>query len=164
MQAFIVGLFALWLTLSIIVYIPKVTTAIRRRDHLMLIPTWKFFAPTPGERDMHVLYQDRYEDGTVTLWTEIGPAVRRPWWGFVWNPAKRTNKALFDVIQELGLHVTAGDPVLELSMPYLSLLNHISSIPRSTSPAFTKFLLMCSRGNVRGDEPEVVYVSRFHQL
>jgi hypothetical protein len=60
--------------------------------------------------------------------------------------------------------VTAGDPVLELSMPYLSLLNHISWIPRSTSPAFTKFLLMCSRGNVRGDEPEVVYVSRFHQL
>ena len=69
----------------------------------MLVPTWKFFAPTPGQRDMHLLYQDRYEDGATAPWTEVQPMRQRPSYAFAWNPDRRANKGLFDIVQELSL-------------------------------------------------------------
>jgi hypothetical protein len=159
-----VGLFALWLLLSAAVLFPKLSPIIRRADWLCLVPEWKFFAPNPGRHDFHLLYRDQFRDGTLTEWTEVSPTGKRRWWHFLWNPAKRGNKALFDTVSQLFDHVRAGDKTLEVSIPYLTLLNYVSSLPRTTSPVFTQFLLMCSQGNLPDKDPELCYFSARHSL
>lgn len=163
-QSLVIGLFGIWLLLSVLVYFPALRKVIRKLDWLALIPEWEFFAPIPGQQDYYVLYQDKYNDGTLTHWTEVKSAPQRGWWNMVWNPGRRGNKALFDLVHEFLKLVNSGDRTLEFSIPYLSLLNYISSIPRSTSPKFTQFLLMYSHGNSAEEDPEVLYISRLHEL
>ncbi|WP_329389795.1 hypothetical protein OG625_37250 [Streptomyces sp. NBC_01351] len=146
------------------VYLPAVRQPLRSVDVFMLVPTWRFFAPTPGQRDINLLYQDRYDDGATALWTEIQPIRRRPWFAFAWNPDRRANKALFDIVQELSILLDAGEQVQEFTVPYLSLLSHVSCQPRTTSPVATRFLLMDSSGNARQPDPKPLFVSRFHAL
>jgi hypothetical protein len=158
------AIFGVWLILSIAVYLPGARRFVRCADWLMLIPTWKFFAPLPGQSDFNVLYQDKYADGTLTQWTEITAGARRRWWAAVWNPDKRANKALFDIVQELAAVLQGRTHVPEFTLSYLSLLNHVARIPRSTSPPFTRFMLMTSQGNAEPPDPELLFMSRFHEL
>jgi hypothetical protein len=160
----LIAVFTLWLAASVAVYVPALRRPLRSIDIFMLVPTWKFFAPTPGQRDMHLLYQDRYEDGATALWTEVQPMRQRPWFAFAWNPDRRANKALFDIVQELSVIIEASEQVQEFTVPYLGLLTHVSCLPRTTKPVATRFLLMDSSGNARQPDPKPLFVSRFHDL
>ena len=164
MHILVATIFAVWLLASAIVYLPRVGKAIRRRDQLLLIPNWQFFAPIPARHDVHFLYQDKYGDDTLTRWTEIVLPGQRRWFNMVWNPDKREHKALFDIEQQLIEHLSAEDRGLEVSIPYLTLLNYISRLPRTTAPHFTRFLMMRARGYIPADEGQILHVSRFHRL
>src|SRR5712692_6486188 len=160
----IVVFFGAWWLLSVFLYIPKLANVVRRIDYVALVPDWRFFAPNPLQHDYHLLYRDQYIDGRCSNWTELRPAQERCWWNAIWNPAKRSNKALFDVVTEFAAQVTAGDPGVELSVSRLTLLNYVSSVSRSTSPKFVQLMLMLSRGHCPGQNPELVYRSEFHSL
>src|SRR5205814_9921314 len=99
-ERLLIGVFSLWLLLSLAVYIPAVGPVIRRYDWFALVPEWKFFAPAPAQHDYHLLYRDRLSGGCLTDWTEIKPLRERRWWNLVWNTAKRENKALVDIVSE----------------------------------------------------------------
>jgi hypothetical protein len=157
-------LFACWLVLCLVVYVPSVSTTIRRLDQMALIPEWRFFAPNPGRHDFHLLYRDKFADGTLTAWTEVAPITRRRATSLLLNPDRRRNKALFDCTQEFAKHVEARDRALELSIPYLTLLNYVSCLPRSPSPNWTQFLLMWSAGDASDKDPEVLFISGLHEL
>jgi hypothetical protein len=163
-QVLVATIFAAWLIASVIVYLPGVGKAIRRRDQFLLIPNWQFFAPTPARHDVHILYQDKYGDDTLTRWTEVVLPGQRSSFNLVWNPDKRARKALFDIEQQLIEHINAGDRGLEVSVPYLTLLNYISRLPRTTSPPFTRFTLMRARSYIPADDGQFLHVSRFHRL
>lgn len=163
-EGFVIGFFGIWALLCILVYIPKLKKFIRQQDLLRLIPEWRFFAPKPALGDFHLLYQDTFRDGSCTTWTEIRPTIERSWWNIVWNPGKRERKALFDVVNVLNSQLAISDKVVEGSLPYLTLLNHVSSLPRSLSPAFTRFLLMRSQGAFPEKEPDILFLSGVHEL
>lgn len=153
--------FGTWTVLCLFVLFPKLRNSIRQHDLFMLIPEWRFFAPMPAQGDFHLLYRDRFHDGGLTYWTEVQPQTKRRRWNIVWNPGKRERKALFDAINELTSH---GPKAIEGSFAYLTLLNHVSTIPRSASPEYTQFLLMTSYGRDPEREPDVVLISGFHAL
>lgn len=163
-EVLVIGFFAIWSALCIVVYLPKINTFIRNIDYFALIPEWRFFAPNPGRHDFHLLYRDKFADGSLTEWTEIAPILHRRLLNMLYNPNRRRNKALFDCTQEFSKHVNVGDRALELAIPYLALLNYISCIPRSISPGFTQFLIMYSAGSLTEKDPEILYISKFHAL
>jgi hypothetical protein len=157
-------IFCAWIVASVLVYVPSLKTTIRRRDLFALVPQWNFFAPHPAQHDFYLLYHDQLQDGSITEWTEVASFAERPSWSIVWNPWKRTNKALFDAVTDLARHVQASMPALELSIPYLTLLNYISGIPRFGPTQFTQFLVMRSGGSDGHPEPELFYLSQLHSI
>ena len=159
-----VGLFCGWLAISIFVYVPSLTKRIRRWDSFGLVPQWNFFAPNPARHDFHLLFRDQLQDGTMTEWTEVASIAQRPNWGIVWNPRKRRNKALFDAVTDLAMHVKDSLPAIELSIPYLTLLNYVSGLPRFAGARFTQFLIMRSGSSDQGQKPELFYLSKLHAL
>ncbi|MGB9308593.1 MAG: hypothetical protein WCB92_34365 [Mycobacterium sp.] len=165
MQIAIATVFVVWLLASVLVYLPHADRVIRRHDHLLLIPNWQFFAPIPARHDCHFLYQDKYADGTLSQWTEVRIDGRRRWFNLAWNPDKRLRKALFDIEQQMIEHLAADDKGIEVSVPYLTLLNYVSRLQRTTPPRFTRFLMMRARTHVpTEDRQQIVYISGFHRL
>ena len=139
---------------------------IRSWDLLNLIPAWTFFAPNPGMHDLHLLYRDRLAGGHLTQWKEVPMA--RPALPLLplWCPGRRHNKALLDVMKHLALEVGVhrdSPNVLQLSLPYLAVLNFISRLPREGDVTLTQFLLMRSVG-ASSAAPEAVFLSSLHEL
>jgi len=160
----VIGIFGNWFLLSLLVHAPKFQVFIRRMDWFCLIPEWRFFAPRPGQHDFHLLYRDRLRDGSITEWTELTPISKRPWWAFLCNPGKRGKKALLDAVIALGQSLAADDQSLKLSIPFLTLLNCVSSVPRSSASECTQFLVLGFHGRPSPKEPEAFYLSDFHSL
>jgi hypothetical protein len=162
MAAVISALFAIWLLLSLIAQLPyKIGSWVRARDPFGVIPSWSFFAPNPARTDPHLLYRHRLADGTVTDWTEA--FVGRPvWYRFVWNPDRRAEKAISDATSSLQRRVRAAG--VWLSLPYLLLLEHVSSLPTPHGAVGVQFALMGSWGPGATSEPFVRFVSATHSL
>ena len=158
------SIFAIWILLSILVYVPKIGTWIRGSDFFSLIPEWKFFAPAPGRWDYYLLYRDQLADESVTDWTETEVAGTRQWWNFIWNPSRRGRKALFDATSEMGRRLVAGEEGLEASVAYLTVLNYVSSLPRSSASRFTQFLLLRMHAPFSGQAPDLIFSSTLHSL
>lgn len=163
-EGLIIGFFGIWTMLCLLVHIPRLKIFIRQLDLFLLIPEWRFFAPKPALGDFYLLYQDTFHDGSCTNWTEVRPMLERSRWNIFWNPGKRERKALFDAVNLLNVRISLSDKSLEGSTAYLTLLNHVSSLPRSLSPASTRFLLMKSHGASPEKEPDVMFISGVHEL
>jgi hypothetical protein len=163
-DAFVVGTFGLWLLFTVLVNIRSLTFPIRRYDPLGVLPQWRFFAPVPMQFDYHLLYRDFYSDGEHSDWTEVHIIQPRSFRDVIWNPEKRRKKALLDVLTRLAQHIVASDKAILVSLPYLSVLNYISSIPRDTTPVGTQFLVMKSFGEHSVDPYQVLFLSGLHSL
>jgi hypothetical protein len=158
----VLTVWAVWLTFSLLVYVPPLTMRIRRWDLLVLVPEWKFFSHPPQE-NYFLLYRDIAGDGSVTGWKEIGVARRRAWWNFFWNPGRRARKAFFDLVVETARKAHYGQR-LEGTIPYLTLLNYISSLPRSIPAARTQFAIFLSAAAGPEREPRMMVASAIHEL
>jgi hypothetical protein len=163
-EVLLIGFFAVWFVISVLCLLPSLRDHIRRRDVLTLIPEWKFFAPNPGQWDYHLVYRDQLPGGILTDWTEVAEVTPRAWWNAVWNPAKRGNKALADCVVVMAKHIVAEDGVIEASVPYLTLLNYISSLPRLGRTEYTQFALIQFHARGSREEPELLFVSALHSL
>ena len=109
-----------------------------------------------------MVYRDHLPDGNTTNWTEATVATQRRWWNAVWNPEKRGSKALTDCVVILAKHVVAQDPAIQASIPYLNLLNHISSFPRLGEIQYTQFALVQTHCRGSAAEPDVMFLSSLH--
>lgn len=158
-----IALWAVWLLLSIVVHLPPLTPLIRRWDFLSLVPEWKFFA-RPPQHDYHLLYRDVGQDGSVSGWLQVSVAEPRAWWNFLWNPGRRARKALFDAITETARCCHAQCGGVEASVPYLTLLNYISGLPRAFPARFTQFAILMSSSGVPAQEPRLLLSSALHHL
>lgn len=163
-ELLVVSFFVLWLLLCLLVYVPRFHDIIRNLDEFALIPEWRFFAPNPGRHDFHLLFRDKFRDGAVGPWTEIAPIDGRRLWNVVLNAGKRKNKALLDCMRDFAKQVNGKGGPIELSIPYLTLLNYVSCIPRNPPSQEVQFLLMYSAGEDIEKDPEILYLSRFHRM
>jgi len=157
-------LLGLWMLFSIAVLHPRWRLYIRAWDIFAVVPEWKFFAPNPAQGDFHLLYRDHLSEGTVTPWTEIHIGATRSWCCVLWNPRRRQTKALFDAVSHLNATAQAAPQTVVGSLPYLTLLLYISSMPRLINPAFTQFLVVHSFGIFSDTEPAIVFLSELHSL
>jgi hypothetical protein len=140
---------------------------IRGLDVFGLIPVWTFFAPNPGMTDYYLLYRDRLPDGSLDNWRKV---ELKPWEnGFrvaLWNPTKRKQKALSDMVGGLiRLAKHRERKGLIVTVPYLLILNFITSRPHSLGTNGTQFMVL-EHGGFAGD-PErsrVLVMSGIHRL
>lgn len=133
---------------------------------MALLPDWGFFAPTPAKGDFHLLYRDR-APGEVEFseWIECTDAGTRTLLNAIWNPDRRTRKATFDVCTELAKKLQVDDgPEVQGTIPYLLILNRISSFPRPEPVEATQFMVMLSHGIHSLKEPSIMFLSTLHGL
>jgi hypothetical protein len=132
-----------------------------------LIPVWTFFAPNPGMTDYYLLYRDRLADGSLDNWRKI--ELKGSENGFrlaLWNPTKRKQKALTDLVSSLIDFVRrCGSDAVFVTVPYILILNFITSRSHTLGTDGTQFMVLEHSGF--SDEPErsrVLVISRIHQL
>lgn len=163
----VIGGWALWFIVSVLVqFVPSgLDEKLRKYDYFSLLPRWTFFAPNPGVTDFHLLYRDRLENGVFGHWKEIPLTEKRSIRKALWNPEKRNSKLLTDSVRGLirisGLYSSRG---YKTTLPYLVILNFVSSLPRWNLTNGTQFLIMESFGFYSGKTPRVVFRSEIHRL
>jgi hypothetical protein len=140
-------------------------TRILQFDYFSLIPYWTFFAPNPGQTDYHLVFRDKFVDGTVTPWTEVDVGDRRTAVACIWNPGKRPGKVLADVASGLALMI-AQDPdslaVVCITYHYMILLNVLEDRPLRPPGALRQFAIVETGGYTRDKFPNVVVTSEYH--
>jgi hypothetical protein len=155
-----------WFLISVLSQLNvKAVAPLKARDIFSLIPNWSFFAPRPGTSDYHLLFRDSDHAEAWSRWREIPLANRRTLWGAIWNPEKRKTKALSDVVR--GLVRLAQDKALKdfsLTLPYLAILNYVSSIRRSTPCVQTQFMILKSEGFFADQDPQFLFMSNAHNV
>jgi hypothetical protein len=161
-----VAFFGVWMAISIAAQLPNLKARIRQFDALYLVPEYSFFAPTPATGDFSLLYRDRDLDGQMGGWRELPIAGRRSILNAFWNPGRRNRKAVFDLCTDLAKYLLADNTPLEVqvSVPYLVLLNHVSRLARVEQAQATQFLIMLSHGVEAKQEPRIMYLSALHGL
>jgi len=140
---------------------------LRAVDIFGLIPVWTFFAPNPGMTDYYLLYRDRLPDDSFDNWRKVD--LKKSENGFrlaLWNPTKRKHKALSDIVSSLvRLANNRESETLIVSVPYILILNFITSHPHSLGANSTQFMIL-EHGGFSG-EPErsrVLVMSGIHRL
>ena len=166
MTAICIVILAGWFLITVLSQLNvKVVARLKVHDTFSLIPNWCFFAPRPGTSDYHLLFRDSDPSGEWSSWQEIPLASRRTLWGAIWNPEKRKTKVLSDVVR--GLVRLAQDQNFKyfaLTLPYLSILNYVSSIRRSTPCVQTQFMILKSEGFFSHEDPQFLFMSEMHNL
>ena len=161
--AALAAVFGIWLLVTVLAHL-KPFGALRRWDHLALIPTWNFFAPRPSTDDYVLLYRMKLADGSRSCWTELRQDWKRDWWSALWNPGKRARKALLDLCMELrALLPELDSEALTVSLPYLVLFFHAAHA--ATGATGVQFAVMMSERGMGGELSfKFIYASRSHEL
>lgn len=160
------ALLAAWLLAATICQVQSpLERRIRSFDYAGLIPYWSFFAPQPGVWDYRLVYRDRLADGSITRWTEIEILDPRRPWHALWNPRRREKKAFHDLVTQLMRESRDTRPEgLILTVPYLMLLNWVSSLPRPSSASGTQFAIVFDYGATSDEAAQPAVVSAMHPL
>lgn len=159
------ALFGVWLVLTALNQYKRgvLIRPIKRRDVFSLVPTWTFFAPRPGVTDYNILYRDRCAEGTVSAWYEVNPVRDTPLKVF-WNPGKRVRKGVNDMCNSLLRNPVRRQKRVIIELPYITLLNHAGTEPRTPVSESRQFMIARSDGYRLLEEPAIVFVSGFHEL
>jgi hypothetical protein len=129
-----------------------------------LLPVWRFFAPEPGRFDYHLLYRDKLRNELITPWREIQTTTSCGSLRAIWNPSKRSNKALVDIVSDLAREWNeVDDGRIMYSVPYIALLNRVSNLPRLQDADGTQFAVFVSPG-LTGQSAELLFASNFHSI
>ena len=161
-----ISILALWFLLSALAQLNfRAMGAVKARDMFSLIPNWSFFAPRPGTFDYHLVFRDLGSAGEFSKWQEIPLAEERTLWGAMWNPEKRSKKVLSDVVQSL-VRLAQDKSIRDysLAIPYLVILNYISSFPRKMATLQTQFMILRSDGFFSQQDPQFIFRSNMHML
>lgn len=163
----VIVFFSVWLILTVVNQFHEKRPAwLKSLDIFGLIPIWTFFAPNPGMTDYHLLYRDRLPDGTLGQWKEVRLQTRTGTLSAVWGPDRRRNKTLSDLVSAtIQLARTNGQKGIPVSIPYLLLLNYITSLPHSLAADSTQFMVMEHEGYHESPDPSrVLMLSGMHRL
>lgn len=183
-SSLLIAMFALWAALSVLTQFSPwycrvrpqgrlsiLTLWAQKVDAIPIIAVWTFFAPRPGTFDQDVLFRDELVDGTRTPWRSLCENAL-PWESVVWNPQKRSKKAIADMARSLLQLASAIDKSngkrdprhAMITVPYIGLVTRISAVPRSPLSVRTQFMISFSHGYASAKEPQPLYLSALFQL
>ncbi len=120
--------------------------------------------PTPGAFDFYLLYRDQLVTHELTEWIEIPLIVTRPWYAFVFNPGRRSAKAFMDVISDFTRQSKDHPESIVGSMPYLTLLHHVSAQPSTELSTHRQFLVLVESAETDEAQPQLMLSSDFHEI
>ncbi len=168
LDAALAALFGCWLLVSALaqveVVVPRLRT-IRRFDPFSVVPQYNFFAPVPGTKDFHLLVRSTTHNGEFSRWLELTSVPRRRWWNCAWNPDRRERKALFDLATTLARESQACSlTALQVSIPYLVLLNHVTAAIAPTGADQVQFLIAVSAGTCSSEDARPMFLSQIHRV
>ena len=171
LSALVIAVFGLWLLISLLNQHGKLRRLVWQivgRDICSLIPTWTFFAPTPGCTDVHILYRDRDSEGRIAPWREVR-VLGRASWRTLWSPRRRISKGIIDVVPDLtrGTDYTPKAPVSKqkvLGFPYLLILNYVCCQPADFRARMRQFAVARTNGFGTDGDPDVIFLSAFHHI
>ncbi len=164
----VVIVYVVWLAATIAIqFHSRCPTWLKAVDVFGLIPIWTFFAPNPGMTDYYLLYRDRLPDGSFDNWRTVELKDAENGGRFaIWNPTKRKHKALSDMVSSLlSLAKHGRHEGLIATVPYILMLNVVTSRPHSLGANGTQFMVLEHAG-ISG-EPErsrVLVMSGIHRL
>ncbi|MCC6438859.1 MAG: hypothetical protein IT196_27800 [Acidimicrobiales bacterium] len=159
--------FGVWLLLTVLNQFRgwKLMAPIRRRDLFALVPSWTFFAPNPATQDVNVVIRDDL-GSSKSPWRELDELAPSRW-RWIWHPAKRPRKAVYDLAVSVGELLRDRDIEPELysyDLAYLALLNHACTRHGSPVSQRRQFMVLRSRGYRDDRAPSIVFISWFHAL
>jgi hypothetical protein len=168
LDAVLAVLFGSWLLISALaqveVVVPRLRT-IRRFDLFSVVPQYNFFAPVPGTKDFHLLVRSTTQNGEFSRWLELTSVPGRRWWNCLWNPDRRVRKALFDHATTLARESQACSlTALQISIPYLVLLNHATAVIAPLGASQVQFLIAMSSGTCSTEDARPLFLSQVHQV
>lgn len=161
------GVVICWLLLTVGNQFPgSATRRIRSLDVLNIVPKWTFFAPRPGQTDIHLLYRSVSDTHCHGQWREVYPVTIRRGWTAVWNPEKRRRKAIVDLANRLMQAASESKDTnrIIIGIPYLAFLNLVSGLDASghTPLQMRQFALVASEGPYSVAAPRLLARSDLH--
>lgn len=165
----IIGLFAFWFLLSLIVYLPlKGNRVLSILNTSGLIPAWGFFAPDVPRGDFILCFRDKLVNSEITPWYEVKIGKPRTFLCGIWNPERRVRHCVFDIITELiRMPGYDGNPEniewISRTVPYLTIVNYLSHRFLDPSTKERQFCFVLSHG-LEEKSYTPLFFSRFHQV
>jgi hypothetical protein len=170
--------FGLWIVFTIVWQFAvhrRKSWFLRRINTFNILPTWTFFAPTPGIYDTHILYRDKSKDGEITGWQEVNLFEQRRPFHCLWNPLKRQAKLAVDAISELksvkmnavreGIDEETLMNQVKFSKGYLILLNIVFGYPKHTEVSVSRQFVVLDASHIGGQRNLVpIFQSSFHRF
>ncbi|TYB39240.1 hypothetical protein FXF50_08330 [Micromonospora sp. AP08] len=165
-----VGLGA-WFVASVLTQHPqRIFDKVRRHDPTgTLLPDWRFFAPEPAQHDFVLLCRTLNADGSESAWVNVVDTSPRAWTHGFWYPARRLDKAVHDLCdqltRQLGLLGDDGTDSPAYALMRGLVRRHVCrATAGGVSPRGFQFVIARSSGYDEREEPEYVYLSRFEPL
>lgn len=165
-RGFVSSLLGAWVALTMLKQITKQSAFVNRVDPFnTFVPVFRFFGPTPGMTDTHLLVRAKLSNGTLGPWREIeaGSGDRR-WRHVLWAPERRASKALVDIARTLGRRRHLKDSDLKISLPYRALVKVALGVDHDPGSVAAQFALGRSAGFDPTEEPTMTFISEFHDL
>ncbi|OZM71979.1 hypothetical protein CFN78_17745 [Amycolatopsis antarctica] len=135
----------------------------------LIVANWRFFAPEPARHDFHLLHRVQSADGFQGPWEETTTIAPRAAVQTVWFPGRRREKALFDLCNELLVHL--GTPGLDITRsPSFALLRDFVDVTvrerhrAGPAPRGFQFLIARHTGHEQDLDPDYLLVSPFVPL
>jgi hypothetical protein len=158
-------IFAAWFLTSVLNQLGfRWLESVQAHDHFALLPDWRFFAPDAGQSDYHLLYRDRHPDSSFTPWREIPVTESRTAYAVLWNPEKRRSKILSDIAEALIGSDLRHERAIQLSLPYLLLLNVACHHAPPSARVERQFMIVRTYGVRPAAGPEILFRSHLHTV
>jgi hypothetical protein len=157
---------SVWLLATILYQLAPFQGRIGRLDGLKLLPSWSFFAPSPANRDSHIVVRELLSDGALSAWSPVCFFPSRSLLDLLWNPAKRPRKILRDAAKSIRhtARRSLSRNVVQCSLPYLVILHHcLMQRSRAQSAVAVQFAVVDTSGR---EERRlwITFISEFHRL
>ncbi|MFI9176083.1 hypothetical protein [Streptomyces lincolnensis] len=118
-------------------------------------------------QDFTLVYRDLTQDGQVSPWCEV-PGIRITKYPLcaLWNPGRRHTKAMLDITKDLMqlLDDAPGEREIQITVPYLALLNYVAALPRLDSSCSTQFALVTTKSSATAEGSGVIFASSLHSM
>jgi hypothetical protein len=159
-------LVSIWLLATIAYQFSAFQGVLGRLDVFRILPSWSFFAPSPANRDSHLVARDLLLDGTLTTWSPVAIFPRRSPVHLIWHPAKRPRKILRDASKTINRtwRRATSKGVIQCSLPYLVVLHYcMNQQPRPGNAAARQFAIIETSGR---EERRlwITFISGFHRF
>jgi len=160
----LIAFFSLWWVISAVGQRkgPDVS-AIKAKDILHLIPSWRFFAPSPARRDYHLEYRLKTFESEITHWRRVMLSCDRSLWCMVWNPQKRIRKAFTTSVRRITRLMRAhGFEVAARSLAYMHLLNYLQNRHAAAKGNQLQFRIVAAQDFADEVRISLVFTSSWH--